>query len=81
MTFNPKYKAFPEYLFASEYDDGAVLQYNDEGRPDGWVAKRWNRKVRERFALLLQALGKEFDGKIEGINLQETSIEVRDSSF
>jgi len=31
--------------------------------------------------LLLKALGEEFDGKIEGINLQETSIGVRDSSF
>ena len=60
----------------SEYDGGAVLQYNDEGKPEGWVAKRWNKKVRERFALLLQALGKEFDGKIEGINLQETAIGV-----
>ena len=83
-TFNPKYKAIPEYLFSAEYEGGAVLQYNDEGKPDGWVAKRWNKKVRERFALLLQALGKEFDGKIEGINLQETAIGVRqktDSSF
>jgi len=34
--------------------------------------------------MLLEALGKEFDGKIEGINLQETSIGVNaqsDSSF
>ena len=75
-TFNPNYKAIPEYLFTDEYEGGAVLQYNDEGKPDGWVAKRWNKKVRERFALLLQALGKEFDGKIEGINLQETAIAV-----
>jgi len=83
-TFNPKYNATPEYLLTDEYEGGAVLQYNDEGKPEGWVAKRWNKKVRERFALLLQALGKEFDGKIEGINLQETSIGVRhksDSSF
>ena len=83
-TFNPKYKAVPEYLFSGEYDGGAVLQYNDEGKPEGWVAKRWNKKLRERFAMLLLALGKEFDGKIEGINLQETAIGVRqntDSSF
>jgi hypothetical protein len=83
-TFNPNYKAVPEYLLTPEYEGGAVLQYNDEGKPDGWVAKRWNKKVRERFALLLHALGKEFDGKIEGINLQETSIGVSrktDSSF
>ncbi len=83
-TFNPDYKAIPDYLFTGEYCGGAALQYNDEGKAEGWVAKRWNKKVRERFALLLQALGKEYDGKIEGINLQETSIGVSpktDTSF
>ena len=81
VTFSPKYIAVPDYLLTAEYDGGAVLQYNDDNMPEGWVAKRWNKKVRERFSLLLQALGKEFDGKIEGINLQETSIGVRDSIF
>lgn len=81
VTFNPGYKAVPAYLLSPEYDGGAVLQYNDDGSEGGWVAKRWNPKVRERFALLLQALGREFDGKIEGINLQETSIGIKDSSF
>lgn len=81
VTFNPGYKAIPDYLLTDEYDGGAVMQYNDDGSPGGWVAKRWNKKVRVRFALLLQALGKEFDGKLEGINLQETSIGVRDSAF
>ena len=75
-TFDPKYVAVPDYMLTDEYGGGATLQYNEEGKPDGWVAKRWNSKVRERFALLLLALGKEFDGKIEGINLQETAIEV-----
>ncbi len=84
VTFNPQFKAVPDYLLTPEYDGGAVLQYNDDAQPEGWVAKRWNKKVRERFALLLLALGKAFDGKIEGINLQETSIGVStktDSSF
>ena len=83
-TFSPQYKAIPEYLYTAEYDGGASVQYNDQGKPEGWVAKRWNKKVRERFALLLQAMAKEFDGKIEGINLQETAIGVNsktDSSF
>jgi hypothetical protein len=83
-TFSPRYKAAPEYLFSDEYNGGATIQYNDEGKPEGWVAKRWNKKVRERFALLLQAMGNEFDGKIEGINLQETSIGINsktDTSF
>lgn len=81
VSFNPNYKAIPDYLFTGEYNGGATFQYNDAGKPEGWVAKRWNKNVRERFALLLQALGNEFDGKIEGINLQETSIGVKDSSF
>lgn len=81
VTFNPEYKAVPDYLLTAAYDGGAVLQYNDDNSPGGWVAKRWNEKVRERFALLLKALGQEFDGKIEGINLQETAIGVRDSGF
>lgn len=83
-TFYQKYNAVPDYLLTDEYDGGALLQYNENGQAAGWVAKRWNKKVRERFALLLQALGKEYDGKIEGINLQETAIEVSkksDSSF
>ena len=81
VTFNPRYKAVPDYLLTTEYDGGAVLQYNDDDSPGGWVAKRWNKKVRKRFELLLKALGKEFDGKLEGVNLQETSIGVKDPGF
>lgn len=81
VTFNAKRKAVPEYILTAEFDGGAVEQYNDNGKPGGWVAKRWNKKVRERFSQLIQALGKAFDGKIEGITLQETAIEVKDYSF
>lgn len=76
VTFNPVYKAVPNYLLAEEYAGGAVEQYDDRGKAEGWVSKRWNEAVQARFKLLLIALGKEFDGKIEGINLQETSIGV-----
>jgi hypothetical protein len=79
-TFSTAYKPIPEYLFTDEYDGGAAIQYNDEGKPEGWVAKRWNKKVRERFALFLQVLVKEFDGKIEGINLQETAIGINEKT-
>jgi len=84
VTFYPIRKAVPHYLLSNEYDGGVVLQITDDGVPDGWVAKRWNSKVRERFKLLLDALGKEFDGKVEGVNLQETAIGVsqkEDASF
>jgi hypothetical protein len=80
VTFDSRYKAVPDYLLTSEYDGGATLQYNDSGHPEGWVAKRWNEKVQERFALLLMALGAAFDKEIEGINLQETSIGVSKKS-
>jgi hypothetical protein len=73
-TFNPKYVGIPEYLLTDEFDGGSIPQFNDNGELVGWVAKRWNPKVQERFALLLKALGKEFDGKVEGINLQESAI-------
>ncbi|GAB5472691.1 MAG: hypothetical protein Mars2KO_07900 [Maribacter sp.] len=84
VTFDKRYKAVPDYLLTGEYDGGAVFQYNDDGEPEGWTAKRWNKKVQERFAILLKALGDEFDKKIEGINLQETAIGVNsktDASF
>jgi hypothetical protein len=83
-TFDPKYHGIPHFMLTKEFDGGETPQYNDSGVPEGWVAKRWNPKVQERFALLLKALGNEFDGKVEGINLQETSIGVKsemDSTF
>ena len=83
-TFSPQYKAVPAYLLAPDYDGGTVTQLDDNGKVDGWVAKRWNPEVQQRFALLMLALGKEFDGKIEGINLQESAIGVTakvDASF
>jgi hypothetical protein len=75
-TFSSQYIAIPSYLLTREYDGGVTAQFNDDGVAEGWVAKRWNPKVRHRFALFLEALGEEFDGKIEGINLQETAIGV-----
>ncbi|MCL6218898.1 hypothetical protein [Zunongwangia pacifica] len=76
VTFDTKYKAVPDYLLTEEYDGGAVFQYDDRGKPEGWVAKRWNKKVQDRFAHLLMALGKEFGEVLAGINLQETAIGV-----
>ena len=84
VTFDKRYKAVPNYLLTNEYDGGAVFQYNDEGEPEGWTAKRWNKKVQERLAILLLAMGNELNNEIAGINLQETAIGVNnttDSSF
>jgi hypothetical protein len=75
-TFRPDYIGIPKYLLTDEFNGGAFPQIAENGDTAGWVAKRWNQKVQNRFTLLLQALGKEFDGKVEGINLQESSIEI-----
>lgn len=80
VTFSARRVFVPEYLRAAEYNDGVAPQYrmvNDDEEHatiSGWVARRWDPAVQERFHKLLAALGKEFDGKIEGINLAETSI-------
>ncbi|MEM7737526.1 MAG: hypothetical protein AAF267_17235 [Deinococcota bacterium] len=75
-TFTLQYNAVPAYMNSETYADGAIMQRNDEGEPEGWTAKRWNQNVQTRFSALLVALGNQFDGRIEGINLQETSIGV-----
>jgi len=73
----------PKYLQQDPAYDGGVAQQMsgpdgkpEEAKPYGCVARRWDPAVRERFHKLLFALGKEFDGKIEGINLPETAIDV-----
>jgi hypothetical protein len=57
----------PQYGFVGDDEDKAVNE--------GWTAIRWDKAVAERFHVFLKALGKEFDGKIEGVNLQETAVE------
>ncbi len=83
-TFDVRYRGVPAYLNTSEYDGGSIPQKNDDGIEEGWTAKRWNGNVQKRFASLLNALGQDFDGKVEGINLQETAVGVsneQDPSF
>jgi hypothetical protein len=71
----------PDYLVDDpEFGGGVARKFefegDDESKPrfDGWVARRWDPAVIARFRKLLQVLGKELDGKIEGLNLAETSI-------
>jgi len=78
----------PQYLCEdNNYNGGVAKQYRYEGNdeknavPEGWVARRWDPAVQKRFQKLLFALGKEFDGKIEGINLPETSVEFGESGW
>jgi hypothetical protein len=66
----------PRYLQTDPaFHGGAERKLEGAGGTfDGWVARRWDPAVRERFARLLNALGREFDGRIEGLNLSETAI-------
>ena len=60
---------------------GGITPQSDnqgDGKPvgSGWVANQWNPHVRKRFQLLLQALAKQFDGRVYGVDLPETAIDV-----
>ena len=81
VSFVEKRVNVPEYLRTDpKYGGGAemMLEFTDESETqtifEAWVARRWDPAVQERFAKLLKALGRALDGKIEGINLPETSI-------
>lgn len=76
-SFDTNIRPFPRYLLEDPaYHGGADYQYGEDNVPCGWVARRWDPAVQERFHRLLSALGKAFDGRIEGINLAETAIDL-----
>ena len=86
VSFDPAIVNVPRYLQNDpRFGGGADKQYaipNDDEEHavlEGWVARRWDPAVRERFQKVLAALGKDFDGAIEGINLAETSVSFGDS--
>jgi hypothetical protein len=78
-------KPVPDYLINDkQYHGGVSLKYetrDDDAviRQDGYVARRWDRAVANRFFKLLKVLGERFDGKIEGINLPETAVGFGDT--
>ncbi len=81
ISFSTQIVNVPDYLREDpQYNGGAHIQYEVQDEQDksvtpiGWVARRWDPAVLERVSKLLQALGKELDGKIEGINFAETSV-------
>lgn len=77
VSFSEKYVHVPKYLLSDpEYHGGIARQYKtatDVGQ--GWVARRWDPAVQARLHKLFDALGKEFDGRVTGVNLAETSLE------
>ena len=74
-SFSMNNNPVPKYLTTGKFAGGAVNHY-ENSKPVGWVAKRWDKTVQATFADFLSALGKEFDGRIEGINLQETALSI-----
>jgi hypothetical protein len=88
VTFSESSINVPRYLLKDpQYNGGADKQYSykyinhleENVKVAGWMARRWDPAVQDRFHKLLFALGKEFDGKIEGVNLEETSFDVGDT--
>ena len=80
VTFDTARVFVPNYIMTdSKYGGGANIQYltdDDENiiRQDGYMARRWDPNVAERFYNLIYALAREFDGKIEGLNFAETAV-------
>ena len=86
VSFDPNIINVPRYLLNdAQYNGGADKQYSikdddeEHAAPEGWVARRWDPSVQARFHKLLLALGKEFDGKVDGINLAETAVSFGES--
>ena len=82
VSFDPKIVNVPTYITNDpEYAGGANLQYDfkddkdNEPKEMGWVSRRWDKTVRERYTILLDEIANQFDGRIEGIVLPETSVE------
>lgn len=79
--FEPQARYVPDYILKDkEYNGGLVPQYDNPGenKPigNGWATQQWNSEVRKRFQKLIGELAKKFDGKIQGINLPETAIDI-----
>lgn len=84
-TFNASLDPVPKYMKTPEYNNGSAASCDGDDcdnnfKVGGWVAQQWNPEVRKRYQALLSAIAKEFDGKIVGLNLPETSIEVNQSA-
>ena len=76
--FTPDARRIPEYLLQEPVYGGGLIKQGDASGEQGWVAQQWNPQLRERYQALLAALAERFDGRIRGINLPETAIDVED---
>lgn len=79
--FSADAKNVPQYLIDDPIYSGGIVPQNDNAYKNqhtssGWVAQQWNPKVQERYQLLLQALAKKFDGRVYGVSLPATAIDL-----
>ncbi|STQ90499.1 hypothetical protein EV682_10240 [Iodobacter fluviatilis] len=86
-SFTPRVNV-PDYLRQDPVFKGGVIKQSMLSAPErdpnkpvtddeyGWSAKMWEPPVRERYQKLIRQLGREFDGKIAGINFSESSIDI-----
>lgn len=77
--FSLQARNVPRYLLEDPIYKGGLAKQSDADSEGGWVAKQWIKPVRVRYQKLFKNLAGEFDGKIYGINLPETSIEIGDN--
>lgn len=79
--FSPEARRLPDDLLNDPvYGGGLVPQRASPDDPEGvllgWAAVQWNTALRARYQKLIAALAQRFDGRIAGINLPETSIDI-----
>jgi hypothetical protein len=81
VSFQMKWNLSPPYLLNDTiYHGGANKQYNFKTYEEkeftelGWVARRWDPTIQKRLHKLYAALGKAFDGIVEGVNTEETAV-------
>ena len=79
--FSPEARNIPDYILeGAEYGGGLAPQFDNPGENQGigsgWVAQQWNPAVRARYQALLSALAARFDGRVYGVNLPETAIDL-----
>ncbi len=79
--FEQNARYVPDYLMNdARYGGGISPQFDNpgEGKPigSGWVAQQWDPAVRQRYQALLAALAERFDGRVYGVNLPETAIDL-----
>jgi hypothetical protein len=78
--FSPDARNIPDYLLTDPaYGGGLVAQTDNAGataKGSGWVAMQWNDALRAHFQKLLAALATRYDGRIGGLTLPETAIDI-----